>query len=743
MVGTGNTSQAQKIIEQQLQGARSLRNLMDAASVMHGQGQLHTKYRDEALSVAWKQVNNGQAQTSMPWVAIGTYSLQSNKRKDVLRARDELLKSHPDDGHGHYFDGIVKLQDGDWEGAESALLKARDLGIADESINEYLRMAIDGQKWIWEYALVILVGLAVWLVGLLVLYVVGKVFSAMTLRSIRKGVAETSSGFEKRLRSAYRVVVNVAGLYYYMSLPIVVIATIALPLAIGYALLMLPSVSLLLVAIVLIAGLVGLVTAVTGIRTAFIRASNDDPGKSLPEDEASELWQLARDVASDLDTRPLDEIWITPGTEVAVVERGGWWARRKNKAKRALILGAGLLDGFRVDAFRSVLAHEYGHFRNRDTAGGDIALYVRMAMMKFAERIMERGKIRWWDVAVHFLRIYHRLFMQLTFGASRLQEVLADRVAVKAYGASAFREGLSYVIRRSAEFDLMVSEAIGDRMTGKAQPVASFYPGPGVRVQSLDELHKHIDEVMQQPTTEKDTHPSPKDRFRMAEELGAVDRQVDDQKLIRLFAKPADLHAQMNEQMNEVAKEHAAANKTINTMILREIDRIMAVDPQPEAVIERARLRLQVGQHDRCAKELSKILSQFPEATMLRYGRAVAYHEMKQHGKASEDIDQYIRQFAEGQEADLFCTAAEYHLRADRPAKSREMINRALAADKNSLTARALRGRLFEGEGNYDKAITDYEYVLEQVPACTQLRKELAALRAHVAREAASPKLWD
>jgi Zn-dependent protease with chaperone function len=33
-----------------------------------------------------------------------------------------------------------------------------------------------------------------------------------------------------------------------------------------------------------------------------------------------------------------------------------------------------------VDAFRAVLAHEYGHFTNRDTAGGEIALRVNRDM---------------------------------------------------------------------------------------------------------------------------------------------------------------------------------------------------------------------------------------------------------------------------------------------------------------------------------------------------------------------------
>lgn len=51
------------------------------------------------------------------------------------------------------------------------------------------------------------------------------------------------------------------------------------------------------------------------------------------------------------------------------------------------------------------------------------------------------------------LRVYHFLFRRISHGATRLQEVLADRVAVRNYGAAAFEEGLGHVVRRQVEFD--------------------------------------------------------------------------------------------------------------------------------------------------------------------------------------------------------------------------------------------------------------------------------------------------
>jgi Zn-dependent protease with chaperone function len=116
------------------------------------------------------------------------------------------------------------------------------------------------------------------------------------------------------------------------------------------------------------------------------------------------------------------------------------------------VLGVGLLQGFEQGAFRAVLAHEYGHFSHRDTAGGDIALRVRQDMMKFATAMAERGQAVWWNLAFQFLRIYSFLFRRISHGATRLQEVLADRVAAHNYGAAQFEEGLRHVIQRDIEF---------------------------------------------------------------------------------------------------------------------------------------------------------------------------------------------------------------------------------------------------------------------------------------------------
>ena len=81
------------------------------------------------------------------------------------------------------------------------------------------------------------------------------------------------------------------------------------------------------------------------------------------------------------------------------------------------------LDGMQVGWLRSILAHEYGHFRNQDTAGGTFALAARRSMMSLVIRLAESGTAGWFNPAWWFARAYLAVFLRVSLGASRLQEI--------------------------------------------------------------------------------------------------------------------------------------------------------------------------------------------------------------------------------------------------------------------------------------------------------------------------------
>jgi hypothetical protein len=162
-----------------------------------------------------------------------------------------------------------------------------------------------------------------------------------------------------------------------------------------------------------------------------------------------------------------------------------------------------------------VLAHEYGHFSHRDTAGGDMALRVRQDMAKLAQAMVQHGQAVPWNLAFQFLRVYDFLFRRISHGATRLQEILADRVAAHHYGAADFEEGLTHVIRRHVEFELTANREIQLAVKTR-RALQNMY---GLETLARDNVERSVAEALARPTTEDDTHPSPLDRFRLVRDI--------------------------------------------------------------------------------------------------------------------------------------------------------------------------------------------------------------------------------
>jgi len=108
-----------------------------------------------------------------------------------------------------------------------------------------------------------------------------------------------------------------------------------------------------------------------------------------------------------------------------------------------------------------------------------------------------------------------RIFSTISQGASRMQEVLADRLSAYHYGSFAFENGLRHVIRRKAEFDLLASTEINSAL-GARRTLSNLYELP----EPDDQQHKRTisrayKEELSRPTNAFDSHPSPLDRFRL------------------------------------------------------------------------------------------------------------------------------------------------------------------------------------------------------------------------------------
>jgi Tfp pilus assembly protein PilF/Zn-dependent protease with chaperone function len=676
--------------------------------------------RANALQLAQTQIKQN-VQDPLPYAVAAKLSLEGQNQQEFRQTARTFVQRFPNDGHAHYYFAIHQMQDGNWRGAEESLRQAEALGMDRESVGQMLRMAIDNQKWVWEFAWITLFILAGWAIGLMLLFVAGKMLSALTLRSLHRKDAGVASFSDRVLRRAYRLIVNLAGIYYFLSLPVVVLMSIAVPLALGYALLMVPYLNLLLAAGVLILGIGGIMTALSGIRAAFVRVRPFEMGYTVSPKEWPEIWEIAGEVADKVGTRVVDEIRVVPSAQLAVVERGSTWQRMRDRGHRVLILGVGSLYDLKLDSLKAILAHEYGHFQHRDTAGGEISLQVYTAMQNFADAIAKRGKIRWWDLAVQFLRLYHFLFRRLTFGASRLQEVLADRLAVQCYGSTAFSQGLRHVIRRSVEFDLSMDRAVRDAIRSQVPLVGFYAPSKPPELADREQIEAIVEKILNRPTDADDSHPSPKDRFALAERVLAEDPPLSPRTAWDLVTANEDILLQMGELVDNAIDKEAREVQAVQKVIIDYFSSVLRQRPAAQSYFERARVHLDRGDFESAVDDFTEALEQVPDATDARFGRALTYKLMGDFERAAADFQRVTRDVDRNtitpeQTFSLYTNLGQCYQKLNRHSGAIDAYERALDSRDSSLVVLVELGRAYCGLEQYGKAIKEFTRAIELWP---------------------------
>ncbi len=462
----------------------------------------------------------------------------------------------------NYFGMILAEAQGNWSRAEERLRRAEAAGLAPADAAQFREDIERARPWWPRLAKAGLVAGVVWAVAMLLLLATGLVLSRMALRATGRVAATPAGeqvGLARSVRRSYRVVLFLACVLYYLSLPLVVLAVVgggALAVAGLYALGWLP---LKLIAIIVI---VAFVTVGAMAKSLFVRPERADPGVRLDSAQHPRLQAVLGAVAGEIGTRTVDNVYLTPGTQLAVMERGGVLKQMRNTAERCLILGVGVLEGLRVGPFKAVLAHEYGHFSNRDTAGGGFALAVRRSIEVMAAGIARGGAAAWYNPAWLFIHAFYRLFLRISQGASRLQEVLADRWAALAYGAAEFERGLRHVIARSVEFEARANAVLKEVVDQKL-PLANLYAYAPTQLPASVEIEQAVAAALNAQPSPYDSHPAPAQRLAWVHAISATptgDLSDGDAEAWSLFTERAAIEARMTEEIRaNVQRAHGIA----------------------------------------------------------------------------------------------------------------------------------------------------------------------------------------
>jgi Zn-dependent protease with chaperone function len=432
-------------------------------------------------------------------IAECQFAMREQKTAPFEACVARLEKVAPDREATIYFSWILAMSKEEWGRARDLVARARAANMSPGMLDDMQRDLDENQPF-WDRWLGTGVGiLAGWIGLMLLLTVAGLTLSRLTLRHAEVLSTSTSevhtSGLLRRVYSG--VLVVCCGLFY-ASLPIVLLAVIGVGGGVIYAMF---AVGRIAPKLVLLAGVMVVFTIVAVVKSLFARPSDQEPGHKLDLAREPKVRQMLDEVAARIGTRPVDTVYMTPDTGIAVFER--------KHGERCLVLGAAVMEGMPLTAFKAILAHEYGHFSNRDTAGGGFALRVRRSLLTFILQLARTGQATVWNPAWWFAKGFYLLFLRISQGASRLQEILADRHAALAYGGEAFASGLRHVIERDVHFD---DHAQGEvkRAIQSGTAISNLFRAG---VPSNDAPGK-IDELLNREPSPYDSHPAPRDRIR-------------------------------------------------------------------------------------------------------------------------------------------------------------------------------------------------------------------------------------
>jgi Zn-dependent protease with chaperone function len=502
---------------------------------------------------------------------VATAASRQGNETLFRRAAGALRRVAPDEVPTHYFTAVEAASDGDWQRAEREIERAKALGFPEEEAEAFLEgTGIRSRARAWQYARYAGYAWIAWALGLAVLTAAGVVLSRKTLKAIDQeppsatGVPGGSIGTIRRL---YAIVLALTSFYFYLSMPFVFVMVVGLAGGFIYGLL---TAGYIPIKLLVLAGILLFVTLWAMLKGLFARGDSADPGERLEEQSAPELYAVLREVAAKVGTPMVDSVFLVADATVAVFERGSTLKHLRHRGERCLVLGLGALNGLKLGPFKGVLAHEYGHLSNRDTAGGSLALQVRRSILTSAVTLAQGGAAVWYNPAWWFLNGFYRLYLRISQGASRLQEVLADRWAVLAYGRAAFASGLQHVVRRGIEFDFVSNQEMATALR-ESRPLRNLYhlKVPALEAKSVDEAEdekspaERIEEAYQSalnaPASPYDSHPSPVQRIAWVERLtNAPDSGPDGAEVWSLFPEKEKLQELITRKVGDRLRAYVA-----------------------------------------------------------------------------------------------------------------------------------------------------------------------------------------
>lgn len=283
-----------------------------------------------------------------------------------------------------------------------------------------------------------------------------------------------------------------------------------------YGLMLISNLDLVPVAILIGFAIVAIGTGIAilvGFYYLFFPPKRKTLGIDIAENEQKKLWELTRQIAIEIKAKPIDKIIITSYPGIGVYLQGNLFSTIFGGGKRVLEIGLGSLHNLTVDEFKAILAHEYGHFSNRDTSWSSYA-YSMGNSLTSTLRLMpgppknknEKGGMMTLNPAYWLLLLYIMLYFKITNGFSRIREVMADIMSMRMYGGKAFSNGLLKVATNDLVFSEIIQSKLVPELLKEEKIISNFSKFMEVAFSGLEK--KDIDEIQNNLLSKSQIHGS-------------------------------------------------------------------------------------------------------------------------------------------------------------------------------------------------------------------------------------------
>jgi Zn-dependent protease with chaperone function len=266
-------------------------------------------------------------------------------------------------------------------------------------------------------------------------------------------------------------------------------------------------------------------------------------------EQCPRLYQALTEVAKRIDTDPVDEVWLAPGSEIGVHQEGRGPFGLFGSKKRVLTLGLATLPFLTISELKSILAHEYAHFSHNDTFYNRFIAQISLSIALTRKGMAESGGwVTWVNPFYWFFYLYAKAYGLLSAGFSRSREFLADRMACCLYGSDVFGSALGKVITEGMLFDLVMPANIIERLLKRKAFINMYQEYRMFRVKDLTEAER--DKARKKLLDEKASlfasHPTYEERVAAAAVLPKSSKK-DTSCALALLEQPAEVGKELTD----------------------------------------------------------------------------------------------------------------------------------------------------------------------------------------------------